>query len=381
MAKSPRQRTIATLGEHGQTVRVYKQGDSIRVSCRALSLYRTFRGEGAKDRALGFAAGLAREGQPAKRDLTVGELWAAYKESADYRELRPRSQALYSEAWRYITEVVPSGVKADDVTVLTLEKVRTALETVPRETNRGRPLAINTIRKSIGIVKGVWAWGERVELLHRNRVHGFRFKLGKKKRVESPDEYSAEEAAAILAQLSFDRLSQRTPFVVLTICDQQGARGNAVLHLDWQDVDWEADSLTWQAEWDKMGREWAQPMRSHTRAVLGRLWDSFGQPTEGWVFPAKRKDAKSPVYTMQSLWWALTEAEKRAGVEHKPNRATHAYRRRLSGDLAETVGDGEAMRAIGDTDIRQAGRYIKRRKKRVSDALRRLDGTTSEEVA
>jgi hypothetical protein len=52
-----------------------------------------------------------------------------------------------------------------------------------------------------------------------------------------------------------------------------------------------------------------------------------------WVFSAPRERRKStdPVYSAQALWWALTEAEKRAGIEHKANRGAQKLRRMLAG--------------------------------------------------
>src|SRR5690606_28925576 len=121
----------------------------------------------------GFAERLVK-GTPGLQDTrpTVAELWTAYTNSQDYRELRPRSQALYAESWALFVEVVPHLTPADEVTVAVLQAVRTALETTPRP-RAPAGLAINTIRKAIGVVKGVFAWAERTEFLPRNRVHSF----------------------------------------------------------------------------------------------------------------------------------------------------------------------------------------------------------------
>lgn len=367
--------TIAKLGAHGQRVRIFRQGDLVRVQSRALGLTKSYRGADAEAQALGFAEALVRglpEQKSAAASPTVAELWNAYTESSDYRQLRERSRAYYLDAWNLFVSIVPLSMLADDVTVRTLELMRTTLEDVKRE-RTGRPLALNTIRKAISIIKSVWTWGERTEMLTRNRIHRFMFKVGKEKKPVPPDEYTREEFERLLGGLSFDRAQERTPFCVLALCGYQGARINAVVHLRWEDIDWEADTLAWRARWDKMGNEWAQPLRAPTRAVLARLWDAKGRPASGWVFPA-RANSQHETYTPGAFIWVLHQAEKRVGIEPKPGRAAHGFRRMLAGDLAEKTGSGlKAMHAIGDNDERMAKRYVKRRLKTVGDDLRSLD--------
>ncbi len=176
--------------------------------------------------------------------------------------------------------MVPHQTPAEEVTVAVLQTVRTTLETTPRPRAPGG-LAINTVRKSISIVKGVFAWAERTEFLRKNRVHSFAFKVGKDRRPKLPDEYSRDEFERILAAPSFDRLTQRTPYCVTALCGYQGVRVNAVLHLRLEDVDWVKDVLLWRAEWDKQGNEWDQPLRAPTRALLARLWAAVGELTTG----------------------------------------------------------------------------------------------------
>lgn len=371
--KKPTRARGQSLGRYGKTVRLFRQGGAWKVHCRGLGVYRTFRGDTAEDEARGFAERLAKGEATGQPDApTVGDLWAAYTAASDYRELRPRSRAVYAEGWDIFATVVPQRTPCDEVTVATLEVVRTALETTKRPRTE-RPYALNTIRKALQVVKIVFAWGERTEYLHRNRIHSFKFKVGKDSQPQAPEEYTEAEYQALLGALSFDKVTQRTPYTVLVLCGHQGVRINAALHLRWEDVNWETGVLHWASAWDKQGNEWAQPMRVTVRAVLGRLWDSVDRPATGWVFPARRKGAASPTYTVQSFWSALCQAEIRAGVEQKPGRSSHSLRRKLAGDLAAVVSDGDAMRAIGDRDPRMAQRYIKTRGGRVAETLNRLD--------
>ncbi len=370
-----KQKTIARLGPHGKTVRVFRFGDRVTVQSRTAGITKSYRGPDAEAKALGFANRLLAGGvEPnAPRRATVAELWEAYTRSSDYRELRARSAEYYREAWALFAAVVPILTPADDVTVATLEEVRTALETTPRP-RAVNGLAINTVRKAISIVKGVWAWGERTEYLHRNRIHAFKFKVGKDRRPAVPDEYSQDEFTQLLGAMSFDKPNQRTAFCVLALCGYQGVRINAIVHLRWEDVRWADDALVWQSRWDKMGNEWDQPMRAPTRAVLARLWESLERPSHGWVFPARRQGSASQTYTPQSFWAALKAAEARVGIPHRLNRGAHGFRRMVAGDVADKTGSAlEAMHAIGDTDINQAKRYVKRRMGKVARSLNQLD--------
>lgn len=372
--KATTQKTIATLGEHGRTVRVFRQGDLVRVQCRALGITKSYRGEDAKAKAMGFAQRLvAGEAPASERRPTVGELWERYQLSSDFLELRERTRQLTRDLWRYFLTVVPAGTKADEVTVLVMDEVRRALETTPRP-RAPNGLALSTVQHVVSRVKTVFAWAERVELLSRNRVHAYVFKVAKDRRVESPPEYTADEFRRMLAALSFDRIGERTAYCLLALLGYQGVRVTAATKLRWEDVRWEADALRWRAENDKMGNEWMQPMRAPTRAVLARLHAAQGEPTEGWVFPARQQAAKRPWYTVNSFWLMLRKAEDRAGVAHRERRAAHGLRRMVAGDLVDATGsDRLAMEAIGDRDPKQAARYVKHRMDRLATTLRTLD--------
>jgi integrase len=160
------------------------------------------------------------------------------------------------------------------------------------------------------------------------------------------------------------------------LCWTQGARQHAVLHLQWRDIDLDARRITWRAAWDKVGRERAQPLREPaiaalTRALAHRERLAYSGP---WVFPAGSTKSAWETYSIQSLWAALMSAERRSGVEHKRQRGGHGLRRLLTGDVNALTGDPMlALHAIGDTDARQAARYIVPREDRIKAAFEGLD--------
>lgn len=367
------QKRIATFGEHGRKVRVFKDEGRYTVSSRSLGVTKSYSGEGAKDKALGFARRLSAEGVgPKVSGLTVGVLWGRFTQSSDWASLRPRTRELYADHWDYFTGSVPDDTPADEVIPPTLDATAKAL----LETKRPRApdgMALSSVRRIVRTVKVVFAWGERNMLIPRNRIYAYRLKVSRDQQEVSPAEYTAEETRRILAALSFDRLDQRTAFVALTLISQQGIRGNAALHLRWEDVDWTEDVLQMRPEWDKMGKAWSSPMRDATRAVLGRLWDANDQPATGWVFPSRHSRSEGRPYTLVGLEKTLVAAEQRAGVPHLKGRGVHGFRRGVAGDVYDKTGSAEqAMEAIGDS-VGQAVKYLKTRKGRVAQSLRALD--------
>jgi len=235
-------------------------------------------------------------------------------------------------------------------------------------------LATTTNRQTVRTVQMVYAWGERNELITRNRLRLFRFRVSKDERVESPAEYRDDDVMKILAALDPKLRTQWRPFVALAVCGAQGVRQHAVLHLKWDDV--QGDTVTWQKAWDKLGREWSQPVRNLTRVALevARFWREELDYTGPWVIPSGSAKNRSETYSAQSLWSALCDAEKRAGIPHIKGRGAHGLRRLLAGNVAELTGDAVlAMNSIGDTDVRMASRYLKKRNDRIDDVFRRLD--------
>lgn len=325
-----------------------------------------------REAAKAFAQELEAERSGQRRaeaePITLRELWEAYV-TAEFGHLRPNTQRLYTEYWRRWELFVGRNFACDDVTLEMVDQFRRELER--------RGLAVSTTRQVIRTAKLVFSWGEGRELIQRNRLHRYRFKVAKEQRVDSPEEYRNEDLRAILAALDPMHGGQWRAFVALSLCGYQGRRQHAVLHLRWEDVDMEAGTVTWRAEWDKMGNEETTPLRRGARqalevALYHRERSGYTGP---WVLPAgSRKNRKSECYSIQSLWSALQKAEERAGIPKLTRRAGHGLRRMLAGNVNELTGDPMlALRTIGDRDMRQAERYLKRRDDRIADAFERLD--------
>lgn len=367
-------KTLKTYGPSRATVRVFTEDDLVRVQWRESGRLLTKSWPNspagrveAKAWAKGFAESreLRRVGASAR--LTMRELWDRYK-ADEFPHLRDNTHRLYSDAWRKWEYMMGARTLAENATVKSLAAFRAELEDKHK-------LAINTVRMAVRAVKTVYAYGVRAELLSRNRLEAFRFKVAKEKRPKPVAEFSPTEFKKILGALDPAKAGQWRAYVALALCGFQGARQHAVLHLQWSDVDREGGRIQWRAQWDKMGNDWEQPIRDGALRALDHAWRwratlGYNGP---WIIPAPRAKGDEP-YDKQSLWWNLRAASARAGVPVLRWRAAHGFRRMLSTDAYELTGDALlAMRIIGDTDVRQAERYIKSRDERVEKVFEALD--------
>lgn len=362
---------LTRYGVHGKTVAAFIEGDKIAVRWRSAgqrkqeSFPNTTEG---RQEARDFAGGVAEklEARTATAaPVTVKELWARYT-VAEFPNLRPRTQALNADAWRKWELVVGRETPAEDLGPDSLATLRGDLER--------QGFAVNTIGRVVRGVKTVYNWAEEHDVIGRNKVHRYRFKVGKDRKPAKVPEFRADDFSALCMQLPLVGRNWR-PGGIVRVCGFQGVRQGAVRHLQWADVDFDRATLTWRAAWDKLGREWMQPMRLETAATLRALLERRdGSP---WVFPAPRvRRSGDPVYSAQALWWAMTEAERRAGITHKRGRGAHGFRRMLAGDVLAATGNLKlAADAIGDKSVRVLEEhYIHARDSEVRAAFALLDG-------
>lgn len=369
-----KRKTLHSYGSHKYRVRVVEDADGVMVVWREHGLRRqnSFpKTPNGRKEAAAWAQSFAdarthRNVQQSPR-ITIRALWEAYKGS-EFSALRDRSKALYTEAWNRFELVAGKNFIADDLDVALMGSVRGALER--------QGLRVNTVRQTMHQVKRVYAFGERADLINRNKAHLYVFKVAKDAQPESPAEYRKDEATKILAQFDPNKGSQWRPFVALSLCILQGVRQRSVLNLKWADVDFEAGTVKWVKQFSKTGEEFTQPLRPGARAALevARHWHARDEVRSPWVLPSGSTLSKRETYSIQSLWAALMRAEKAAGVEHKPYRGGHGFRRMLAGDVAEITGNAMlGLQSIGDRDPKQLGRYVKKRDDQMSDAFRALD--------
>lgn len=381
MADGPKNRKeIARHGERGRWVKVFTDAKAklVRVQWKVAGSKmqtKSYDGPDAKARAKAFAKGVADKLQmgvvPRAQQLTMQQMWDAFVE-AEFPHLRPNTQRIYTESyrtwcvrfgWGFVAELTTPGMAAD------MRKDLTALE-----------WEVNSIKKVIYDVKHVFSWAESLELIQKNKLRLYRFKVGKDNKPVPPAEYRGDDFVKILAALDPSSAKEWRPFVALTLCGVQGARQWAVLHLTWEDVT--RTEITWRAKWDKMGNEWTQPLRPQAAAalLLAGAWRDKKGYTGPWVIPpGSKKNAAGEPYTAQSLWSALQKAEKRAGIPKAKGRGAHGLRRMLAGDISAITKDPlMGLRSIGDTDVRMLERYVQNRPDEMRAAFDKLDSKETE---
>jgi integrase len=378
---SPRRRTIAQFGPRrgrvrvlldtgGELVRVQWYDDGVR---RVRSWSNTSEGRAeAKAWARGFAETRAVGPRPATPRLPLRELWNRYVE-AEFPHLRPKTQSNYTEHWNRWELFLGRNFTAEEARLGDVDHFRAALER--------QNYALSQIHKGISVVKTVYNWAQRRELLGINRLALYRFKVAKDLRPEPPAEYTSEERQAILDALHHDRHTEWRPWAAVTIAAYQGARENAILHLQWEDIDFDRGEIAWRARWDKTGRERVQPLTDGARvaAVVARQWREHDRYAGPWVLYTSHRRRWTQAdgdtaWTAQALWLALTKAERRAGVSHIENRAMHGFRRAVAGDVLDLTRDMKlALDWIGDVDLGMARRYLRPRNPRLEEAATAVD--------
>lgn len=373
-----RRKTLGHYGPRRGGVRVLEDGDYARVQWyedgqrRVKSFARTKEG---KAEALAWAQGFAetRFGTtPAPERLTLRGLWDRYK-LAEFPTLRPRTRELYAEHWQRWELFCGKQFIAENARQETVDRFRARL------TSLG--LAVGHQQRIVRDVKTVYAWADTRELLARNRLAGYRFKIAKEARAERPAEYRRMDVEQILAQLSPQKSEEWRPWAALTIAAFQGARERSILHLSWADVDLIRGRITWRSKYDKTGREWSQPLTiaAYSALLTARYWRDRDGEKRPWVFysPWARKKSgreEQGVYGAQALWLALKKAELRAGVPRLPFRAVHGFRRGVAGDVARNSGNPWlAIQYIGDRDPDRIAEYVQERTDSLDGAADMLD--------
>lgn len=369
---------LATTGARGALVRLFREErDGVVRHVVQWGVKReqeSFAGNKAgKAEAEAFFKAFAEEAKTkdAAAPLTVRALWTVYLD-AEAEHLRPNTLRLYRDAWRTWEQFINESTIAHDVTVQQIVEFRKALD--------ARGLATDTVKGVIRGVRTVYNWGERSELIDRNRWHLFVHKVAKEKRTKPRAEYRSDEFLSIWGALNPELRGQWRAWVAVGLLGIYGNRQNEILNLQW---DWiTGDVVVIPSEYVKTGEEGTLTLFPLTRGILdvARRWAVLeGYAGEYVLFPgqaAGRKHAsEQPHYSIQSLTDGIHRAEARGGVETIKWRAGHGFRRGLVGDLVDQTGDVTlALQAIRDKDLSMASHYRVRRNDKVDAAVQERAG-------
>lgn len=397
--KQPR-RTLVALGAKGAADRVRvledAKADEVVVQYkdgRGVARRRVFplTKQGRKDAAewgKAYHAERAR-GQGGRPETTHAQLWKAYSESQAFTSRRVKTRANYAERFRQWMHFRGERTKVDETTLLHVDQFYAARKAAGRSANQTRCI--------IAVARIVYNWGQSRKLVTSNELALYRWQTTEGEEAQEPEEYTDAEFTAILAELPAQSHRTWRAHVALMLAGHQGMRVNSVLHLRWSDVNAEDGVIVWPAAYQKNRRAFPQPMTWDAVAALetARYWREHTKYEGPWVLfagggnkpigsPAhgnarhgrkERTEAQDTAYTYQALWRQLmgdrthVGAEARAGVAHKPRRALHGFRKMVAGHVADRTGDDRlGMEFIGDRDMKQAKKYLKRRNERLERA-------------
>lgn len=409
-AKGTPRKTLKLLGARGaeDRVRVLEDGTADEVVVqykdgRGVSRRKVFARtrQGRKDAiAWGEAYhGERGKGQAMPAKTTHLQLWKQYRESQAFTSRRAKTRTNYTERWRAWMHFRGERTIADSTTLLHVDQFYAARKLAGKSANQTRGI--------IGVARIVMNWGQSRKLLTTNELAAFRWQTTEGEEANEPEEYSETEFHAILAELPAQSSRTWRAHVALMLAGHQGVRANAALHLGWADVDEATGYFLWPAAYQKNRTALSQPMTWDAVAALetARYWrerlgydgpwvlfagggrKAIGTPAHGNARSGRkeRTEAQDSEYRYGSLHRQLyggtnkdgsryVGAEERAGIAHKPNRALHGFRKMVAGNVADRTGDDRlGMQFIGDRDMKQAKKYLKRRDERLERAARSVE--------
>jgi len=401
-------KTLASYGKHSDRVRVlvdrnrgrieviYRDADKVkrkRIFANSTEGRREAEAWAETYHARRAAMAAAGASGGAKPQLTIREIWTRYTSSPAYlEEIRDATRTNYRDRWRHWELFMKPEAIAEDTTLDDVDRFRVAAAE--------SGMVQNSIRNTLAVVRVVYNWATTRKLLLHNEIAVFRWKQPKDVPVFEPEEYTEAEYIRLLrATFPSDGKTWRV-WVALMLAGHHGQRARAVLHLRWEDVDFGADLITWPARYQKQGVELLQPITFEAlSALLTALhWREESGYTGPWILFAgggnkrlgealvgnarsyrrDRQPAEDAAYTYQGMWRALKKAESRAGVEKKPYRSLHGFRKMVAGNVSDRTSDPRlGMEWIGDRDDKQMKRYLKRRTERIGRAADAAGATSS----
>lgn len=359
---------IKEYGSHGRSVRVFvetfadsRRQELVRVEWREGGRRKTEslpNSRANQTRAKAFAEGveerLTLQGPGRREKITMRELGERFLLAHPTPETwRPKTRRTFLNRWRVWLTVIKPERPIDTVSPETIDEFRAAL--------RSQEFAINQVANHVQMVKAVYRFARARKYLAENPIADYAMKLSRDQRRLEVPEWTTEECAKILAQLSPRSSLHWRAYVAILLDASLGGRSNALLHLERRDIDLTARTVRWRPELDKLAKDRPQPLpRDAVRAIrIAFVWHRRMGYTGPFILPGdpRRLKKKGPraetPYTYQALNQALRNAATRAGVTWIDYRAMHGFRRMvLNNVLAMTGNLTRAGQFIGDVDMR-----------------------------
>ena len=314
---------------------------------------------------------------------TAGTTMALYERYVTAMEAgwRPATRRGNAARWKLWSAYIKPSTSPELVTEDSLDDFHAQL--------RALGISPNQARSTFGLLRAVYRLGLRRGWVTCAAPLTYRPRFAKNERGEDPEEYSPAEWARLLAALDQGRSHDWRVLVALLLAGSQGQRINSITHLQVDDFRLAADpsdptqlgTITWAAAWMKQGVEYIQPLTPAGLLAyrLAMQWRERMGYTGHWLLPAPRWKRKDAPVVYQTLSTALLRTEQRAGVQHRPYRGFHGGRRMVAENVYEgTGGDMLAAAAwLGDRDVKQMKKYLKRREQRLERAAEAASAASS----
>ena len=356
---------IKKFGSYGNAVNVYGiilGGEPVaRVEWRQFGERKTetFRGpkrdreNAAKAYAEGIAERLRNGEQVKKARLTIADLWKAYL-TAKGVNWRPKTKMLALQRWKVFTTTVNPLIFADLLTQETLDAWREVLLT-DRTKKHGAPMARNQVAHHIQLVKSVYRFARKRKLISENPVDDYTVREGRDYGALEVPEFSPADWGKILAEFSYREARQWRPWAAIALDGMLAPRSNALLKLQWPDIDLTRRVIRWPGETDKVGRTREQPLPRDAVKVLRicRVWARRQGYTGPFVFYGVQARTRGTHWTYSALNAQLVDACEDAGVKRVKYQGMHSLRRMAGGNVLAATGDITKVGDwLGDTDVR-----------------------------
>lgn len=380
-------------GTHGRSVRVFietfkdpARQELVRVEWREGGKRKTESLPNSKEnrtRAKAFASGvaerLALKGTAHFEKVTMLQLGERYLLAHPTPETwRVKTRTTFLSRWKVILAFMTRERLIDTVTPETLDQLREAMGK--------QDYAINQVVNHVQLLKSMYRFARSRKYFAENPIADYVMKLSRDMRRLQVPEWTEEECARILFELSPRAKRHWRAYVAIVLDAATGGRSNALLNLEKRDIDLTARTIRWRPELDKLANDRPQPLaRDAVRAIrIAYVWHRRIGYTGPFIIPGdKRRQKKQTVerpYSYQSLNQTMKNAAIRAGVTWVDYRAMHGFRRMvLNNVLAMTGNLTRAGQFIGDTDMRTLTRsYVRVRAEELRDVAQGVRVTEKE---
>lgn len=366
---------IKKFGSYGNVVNVYGivlNGEPVaRVEWRQFGERKTetFRGP-KRDRenaAKAYAEGVAerlKQGDAVKvQRYTIAELWQKYL-TAKGVNWRPKTRLLAEQRWKVFVRTVNPLTFADLLTQETLDTWREELLTNPRG-KTGAIMARNQVAHHIQLVKSVYRWARKRKLIRENPIDDYAVREGRDYQPLEVPEFTPAQWGKVLAEVPFRHARYWRVWLALALDGLLAPRSNALLNLEWPDIDMTVRTVTWRGALDKVGKTRVQPLPRDAVFALrvAKVWRARIGYTGLFVFPPVQERNKDGHWGYASLNRQLDLACQRAEVPRQKYQSMHAFRRMVAGNVLDVTGDiTKVGDYLGDSDVRVLRRsYLRSR--------------------